>query len=284
MTAKRRKFWGWGYEDEGPSKDHQAAIGALLAARFGIDVGEPIPEPQIGEIELRAPRLQAPATLAPLLSADAEDRAGHTYGKSFRDIVRGFRRDFSSAPDLVAHPRNEADIVQLLDWCTNERIAAIPYGGGSSVVGGVEARGLDDYAGAVSIDLGGLGRVLEVLVAEDDPVNRQLIVRMLEVIGHRATVAKNGREALELYAPGRFDVGLFDVNMPEMDGRTLTSRVRAAEEDAHGPRLYVYALTASVMPDEVAACLAAGMDSVLTKPILVDALEGALAQVPARPN
>jgi len=162
MTAKRRKFWGWGYEDEGPSKDHQAAIGALLAARFGIDVGEPIPEPQIGEIELRAPRLQAPATLAPLLSADAEDRAGHTYGKSFRDIVRGFRRDFSSAPDLVAHPRNEADIVQLLDWCTNERIAAIPYGGGSSVVGGVEARGLDDYAGAVSIDLGGLGRVLEV--------------------------------------------------------------------------------------------------------------------------
>jgi len=128
------------------------------------------------------------------------------------------------------------------------------------------------------------GRVLEVLVAEDDPVNRQLIVRMLEVIGHRATVSKNGREALELYAPGRFDVGLFDVNMPEMDGRTLTSRVRAAEEDAHGPRLYVYALTASVMPDEVAACLAAGMDSVLTKPILVDALEGALAQVPARPN
>ena len=70
MTLKRRKFWGWGYEDEGPSLDHQRAIGALVAARFGIDVGEPAPEPRIEEIKLRAPRLVAPTALAPILSAD----------------------------------------------------------------------------------------------------------------------------------------------------------------------------------------------------------------------
>jgi len=93
MTSKRRKFWGWGYEDEGPSPDHQRAIGALLAARFGIDVGEPMAEPRIEEITLRKPRIAAPSALAAVVSADPEDRANHTYGKSFRDIVRGFRAD-----------------------------------------------------------------------------------------------------------------------------------------------------------------------------------------------
>ncbi|MFN2425013.1 MAG: FAD-binding oxidoreductase [Candidatus Binatia bacterium] len=162
MTTKRRKFWGWGYEGEGPSMDHQKAIGSLLAARFGFEVGEAVPEPRIDEIRLHAPRIAAPSALAAIVSSDPEDRAGHTYGKSFRDIVRGFRRDFSAAPDLVAHPRGEDDVVRLLDWCASARIAAIPYGGGSSVVAGVEARELDDYAGALSIDLGGLGRVLEI--------------------------------------------------------------------------------------------------------------------------
>ncbi len=122
------------------------------------------------------------------------------------------------------------------------------------------------------------GRALHVLVSEDDPVNQQLIVRMLELLGHRATVSRHGKEALDLFEPGRFDVGLFDVNMPEMDGRTLTAQLRDREA-GQPPRLYVFALTASVMPDEVAACLAAGMDSVLTKPILIDALERALAEI-----
>lgn len=162
MTKRTRKFWGWGYEDEALSKDHQAAIGGMLAARFGFAVGEPQPEPRIEDILLRAPRISAPPALAGLVSADPLERAGHTYGKSFRDIVRGLRRDFSAAPDLVAHPRTEADVVALLDWCASSRIAAIPYGGGSSVCGGTEARGLDDFAGAVSIDLAGLDRVLEV--------------------------------------------------------------------------------------------------------------------------
>jgi alkyldihydroxyacetonephosphate synthase len=162
MTARKRKFWGWGYEDEGPSRDHQAAIGAMLGARFGFAVGQPTSEPRIEEIRLRPSRVRPPATLAPLLTDEPLERAGHTYGKSYRDIVRGLRRDFSPAPDLVARPRSEADVAALLDWCSDARLAAIPYGGGSSVVGGVEARGLDDFAGAVSIDLGGLDRVLEI--------------------------------------------------------------------------------------------------------------------------
>jgi alkyldihydroxyacetonephosphate synthase len=100
--------------------------------------------------------------LAALCSSAPDDRAGHTYGKSFRDVVRAFRRDYRHPPDLVAFPRTEADVVALLDWCGSTRVAAIPYGGGSSVVGGVEAMVGEGYRGVVSLDLGGLARVLEV--------------------------------------------------------------------------------------------------------------------------
>ena len=87
---------------------------------------------------------------------------GHTYGKSYRDVVRGFRGEFTNPPDVVARPATEADVVALLDWCGTAGIAAMPYGGGSSVVGGVECAIGDQYPGAVSIDLTGLDRVLEL--------------------------------------------------------------------------------------------------------------------------
>ncbi len=159
---KQRKFWGWGYEDEGPSADHQKAIGAMFGSRFGFEVADAVPAPRIEEIRLPSPRVPIPSRLASIASSDPFDRAAHTYGKAYRDIVRAFRRDFSPAPDFVAFPKTEEDVVRVLDWCASARVAAIPYGGGSSVVGGVEARGLGKYAGAVSIDLGRLGRVIEI--------------------------------------------------------------------------------------------------------------------------
>jgi alkyldihydroxyacetonephosphate synthase len=162
MTTKRRKFWGWGYEDEAPSVEHQKAIGTLLGSRFGFEIGDAAPEPRIEQIRLRAPRVPIPSAMAAIASSDPWDRASHTYGKAFRDIVRAFRRDFTPAPDFVVFPRSEDDVERVLDWCTSKRVAAIPYGGGSSVVGGVEARGLDDYAGAISIDLRRLDQVLEI--------------------------------------------------------------------------------------------------------------------------
>jgi len=76
--------------------------------------------------------------------------------------VRGARGDFSPAPDQVAFPRNEDDVAAVLDWCGSADVAVIPYGGGSSVVGGVEAAGCEGYNGAVSVDLSRLDRVLEI--------------------------------------------------------------------------------------------------------------------------
>jgi alkyldihydroxyacetonephosphate synthase len=97
-----------------------------------------------------------------LLVDDPYARARHTYGRGYRDIVRAFRREFSHPPDWVAFPESEEEVIALLDWCTSERVAAVPYGGGSSVVGGVECDPGDDYSGVVSIDLARLDRVVEI--------------------------------------------------------------------------------------------------------------------------
>jgi alkyldihydroxyacetonephosphate synthase len=161
-VQQARRFWGWGVEGEGPSTAQQRELGETIAARFGGEPADPIPPPTIEELALRPPRIVPPTSLAPLCTDDATERAGHTYGKSFRDVWRALHRDFSNPPDLVAIPRDESDIVALLDWCSDQRIAAVPYGGGSSVVGGVECDVGDDYRGAVSIDLRALDRVLEV--------------------------------------------------------------------------------------------------------------------------
>lgn len=162
MSERRRKFWGWGYEGEGPNDSQQEKIAALLAARFDMPPPAIRRPPRIEDIALRPPRVQPPAALAERCSIAALDRAGHTYGKSFRDVVRACAGDFANPPDVVAYPRDEAEVAALLDWASSARIAAIPYGGGSSVVGGVEVPAGADWRGAVSLDLGHLDRVLEV--------------------------------------------------------------------------------------------------------------------------
>jgi alkyldihydroxyacetonephosphate synthase len=160
--VKVRKFWGWGCEGEGPDARQAAGIARTLAERFAVDRVELAPEPRIEDLVLPAPRVSPPTSLAELCTADPRERAGHAQGKSYRDVVRGARGEFECPPDLVAFPRSEEEVSALLDWCGEARVAAIPYGGGSSVCGGVEARVGEGFAGALSIDLGRLDRVLEL--------------------------------------------------------------------------------------------------------------------------
>ena len=158
----RRKFWGWGLEGDGLAASEIEQLGAVFTERLGIDgvrVQEP---PRVEELDLPAPRLAPPASLGHAFSTDPYDRAAHTYGRSFRDLVRAFRRDYAHAPDLVAFPRGEDELVSVLDWCGDTGVAAIPFGGGSSVVGGVEPDVGDGYRGVISVDLGHLQGVLEV--------------------------------------------------------------------------------------------------------------------------
>ena len=107
------------------------------------------------------------ASLANQFSASPLDRLNHAGGKSYADCARMWLRQAPPVPDWVAYPEDELVIVDILDWAQTHNVAVIPYGGGSSVCGGVEAAVGDSYAGVISLDLERLNRVLEV-----DPVSR----------------------------------------------------------------------------------------------------------------
>ncbi|HEU5253186.1 MAG TPA: FAD-binding oxidoreductase [Solirubrobacterales bacterium] len=112
------------------------------------------------EVELRAPRLKRPDVFGDLFSDGRYERVSHALGKAYRDVVRGFYGRFENPPDLVAFPRDESEIETVLAWAEAEGAAVIPFGGGTSVVGGVEPR-LGERP-VVSLDLRRLDRVLEV--------------------------------------------------------------------------------------------------------------------------
>jgi alkyldihydroxyacetonephosphate synthase len=149
-------------EGEGLAVSDIEQLGATVTERFGIEGARVREPPRVDELDLHVPRVAPPASLEAAFSTDPYDRAAHTYGRSFRDLVRAFRRDYGHAPDLVAFPRGEGELVSVLDWCSDTGVAAIPFGGGSSVVGGVEPDVGDGYRGVVSVDLRHLQGVLEV--------------------------------------------------------------------------------------------------------------------------
>jgi alkyldihydroxyacetonephosphate synthase len=162
----RLKFYGWGAEGEGLSEAERDHLFGFVARRLGAEP-RPAAPPRESEIALAAPRLAPPAALAAVLTTDPYERLVHTYGKSFPETVRAFARDFANAPDFVALPTDEAEVTAVLDWASGARVAVVPFGAGSSVVGAVEPAVGDAFAGAVSLDLRRLNRVLEI-----DPASR----------------------------------------------------------------------------------------------------------------
>ncbi len=115
------------------------------------------------------------------------------------------------------------------------------------------------------------GNGLRILVAEDNPVNQRLALRLLEKMGHRITLVDNGIDALERAMQGSFDLILMDVQMPELDGLSATRRIRQWEV-ARGGHVPIIAMTARAMQGDRDRCLEAGMDDYLSKPIDSDRL------------
>ncbi len=164
--ARTRSWWGWGWEEAAADARERDGLARAMAG-FGFTPDDDHAPPPVEALELRPPRVAPPPALAGLCTDGPLSRAAHTHGKAFRDVVRNLEGRLDHPPDVVARPRTEDHVVDLLDWCAGAGVAAIPYGGGSSVVGGIEARVGDGYAGAVSLDLTALDRVLEV-----DPTSR----------------------------------------------------------------------------------------------------------------
>jgi alkyldihydroxyacetonephosphate synthase len=169
--AHRRElcFWGWGYADEALSQVEEEHV-ARLAAGLGA-THTPGAVPALEDFDLPAPRAAAPDALSPILSASPYDRITHGYGKSFADLVRMQIREMPNPPDWVAFPRNEDDIFALMDFAAGSGAALIPFGGGTSVCGGVEPDVGGDYRAVISVDLQYLNRVVEV-----DKISRAALI------------------------------------------------------------------------------------------------------------
>ena len=111
-------------------------------------------------------------------------------------------------------------------------------------------------------------------MAEDDSINQKVILQQLALLGQRAEVADNGAEALRMWREGDYGLLLTDLNMPEMDGYTLTEAIRREEGGAR--RMPILALTANASKGEMHRATKAGMDEYLTKPIRLQALGAAI--------
>ena len=120
------------------------------------------------------------------------------------------------------------------------------------------------------------GKVARVLVVDDHPVNREVLMRQLELLGIAADSADNGVDALAAWAPGRYAAVLADVHMPRMDGHELARQLRAAEADRAAAPTPIVAVTANAMKGEEERCLASGMDAYLVKPVSIDRLRATL--------
>ncbi|HAI75849.1 MAG TPA: FAD-binding oxidoreductase [Microscillaceae bacterium] len=162
MTQLTRKFWGWGYEEVKLPEAHLQKFTQLLQLTLGIKQFETIAPPSLESLNLRVPRFALPAELQPICSSSPYDRASHSFGKSYRDIWRGLYGQFDNPPDYVAFPSTEDQIQQILAFAQAEKIAVIPFGGGSSVVGGVEPTQHRRYKGVISLDMKNFNQMLAI--------------------------------------------------------------------------------------------------------------------------
>lgn len=149
-------------EDEILPIEEQRWIEKTWAERLQAHGFEVTPPPRPEEIVLRKPRISIPSKMSAFCNHDHYERLVHSYGKSLADSARIFNRDYPNPPDVVAAPRNEREISELLEWASGHSIAVTPYGGGSSVVGGIEPTTNERYEGTISVDMSEFNKVLEI--------------------------------------------------------------------------------------------------------------------------
>ena len=176
--------WGWGGPQDEPTVTQLEAMAPYVVESTGVPVQPPQRPAPLPDLEPSTRLAALPPSLRALASDDPADRARHGIGRSYRDLVRALRGELTNAPDLVLRPRTEQDVVDVLDWAGEAGAPVVPFGGGTSVVGGVEPVGLP---AAVSLDLQRLSGLVEV-----DPTSRAVRFR-------GGTLGPDAEEALKPY-------------------------------------------------------------------------------------
>ena len=168
-NPRKRSFWTWGFTTDEPSLAERREAAKRIARRTGVEVTPP-PVPNLANIDIRASRLKVPSDLQGWVSTSSEERLLHTYGGHSLELLAALRGRFDNPPDAVAHPANEEELERTLAWAHDQGHAVVPYGGGTSVVWGVNAP--EEAGSVVTVDLDRLNRVLEI-----DPVSRAVRVQ-----------------------------------------------------------------------------------------------------------
>ncbi len=157
----RESFWGWGWEQRFPDREERRNIGQQARRLLGLEDLELMEPPEISDLDLPEPGVEPPDQLAEVCTAATRVRARHTYGRGYRDIVRGFHGQFDGPPDVVARPTSVEQVRRLLDWASSENVAVVPFGGGTSVVAGVETGEIEGRRGVLSLDTRRMNQILE---------------------------------------------------------------------------------------------------------------------------
>jgi len=175
MDVPNLRWWGWGTLDQSYPLEGRPAFWPTLQEWLELPdeaIEHETPPVSVEEISLRPPRLDDPmlSSLRKLLGeepvrTDTLSRVEHAYGKSYRDLIRIRAGHVPNPPDTVVYPADQGQVVSLLAWAADRDVAVIPFGGGSSVLGGVEPVPTDRPT--ITLDLARLDRVLSV-----DPVSR----------------------------------------------------------------------------------------------------------------
>src|SRR3954467_7115734 len=149
--------WGWGEQHEAPRADELAGLASVVPSVMGFAPGDPLEQAPLADA--RAPRIALPPALRDLASDDPDDRARHALGRSYLDLIRGLTGQIEPRPDLVLRPRTDDDVEHVLSWASDGGVGVVPFGGGSSVVGGVGPVPEAVDRPIVSLDLGRLSGV-----------------------------------------------------------------------------------------------------------------------------
>jgi len=161
-TPKTLNPLGWGYVDDALRDEERQSVMRLAGNWFGGKALERRAPPAPEAVSLPAPRMTVPQALAPVVSQGHAMRLLHARGRSFRDLAGLRAPSLEGVPDAVATPRNREELDRVFEWAWKSRYAVIPVGGGSSVVGGINAEGMDDFPGVVALSLKGMRRVIDV--------------------------------------------------------------------------------------------------------------------------